>query len=131
MWDTIWIDATLKDLDPSVNYVVTDARFLNEFDAILRKAEELKTEGVIVRVERPGVGPAKDHASELDALDYVGKFDYTVVNGGTIQEYHDKIEDIFADISETDKRVITPELFEGELPDTPEAQETFEEKGPE
>jgi hypothetical protein len=131
MWDTIWIDATLKDLDPSVNYVVTDARFLNEFDAILRKAEELKTEGVIVRVERPGVGPANDHASELEALDYVGKFDYTVVNGGTIQEYHDKIEDIFADISETDKRVITPELFEGELPDTPEAQETFEEKGPE
>lgn len=99
LWDTIWIDATLKDLDPSVNYVVTDARFLNEFDAVLKTAEDLGTDGVIVRVERPGVGPANDHASEMEALDYVGKFDYTVVNDGTLGEYHDKIEKVFEDIS--------------------------------
>ena len=82
LWDTIWIDAALKDLDEHKNYVITDARFLNEFEAIRWAADRQDHVCAIVRIERPGVGPANDHASEMEALQY-DQFDLTVNNDGT------------------------------------------------
>ena len=84
LWDTIWIDAALKDLDPNKNYVVSDARFLNEFAAIEERG------GVILRVNRPGVGPANDHASETEALQY--DFKYIIDNDGTLSEYYRQLD---------------------------------------
>lgn len=82
--DNIWINSTFKDLDPNGKYIVTDARFLNEFAAI----EDLG--GVIIRVNRPGVGPANDHPSEMEALEY--DFKYIIHNDGDLQSYHQKVE---------------------------------------
>lgn len=79
MWDTIWIDAALTGFDPDANIVVSDARFFNEFDAIRERG------GEIWRVERPGVGPANDHASEMEAIDYP-HFKYTIQNDGTLED---------------------------------------------
>lgn len=64
LWDTIWIDAAFAGQPQDAKIVVSDARFFNEFDAIRQRG------GEIWRVERPGVGPANDHASELEAVDY-------------------------------------------------------------
>ena len=87
LWDTIWIDAALKDLDPEKNYVVTDARFLNEFKAITDLG------GTIVRIERPGVGPQSDHASETEALQY--NFYNVIQNDGTIEGLNRKVDDLW------------------------------------
>lgn len=89
LWDTIWIDAAFAGVDAN-RVVVTDARFYNEFDAIRERG------GVIWRVEREGVGPANNHASEMEAVDYPN-FSLTIENNGTLEEYHERIRN-FANI---------------------------------
>lgn len=84
LWDSIWVDATLKNLDPSKKYVVSDARFLNEFQAIKDRG------GEIWRIERPGVGALNDHASETEALRWP-KFDVTIVNSSTLGALVDRV----------------------------------------
>jgi hypothetical protein len=85
----VWVDALFRDFDrDNEALVVTDVRFQNEADAI-RKAG-----GVMVRINRPGVGPATDpggwvHESEV-ALDHYD-FDVTVKNDGTIEELHERL----------------------------------------
>lgn len=83
LWDTIWIDAAFAGVETD-RVVVTDARFYNEFDAIRERG------GTIWRVEREGVGPANEHTSEMEAIDYP-HFDLTVQNDGSLEEYHEKI----------------------------------------
>ena len=88
LWDSIWVDATLHDLDPNGNYVVTDARFPNEASAIRERG------GYLWRINRDGVGPANQHASEI-SLDNE-KFDYTIWNNGSLEEYHQQVRDVMA-----------------------------------
>jgi hypothetical protein len=82
--DNIWVDATLASLEDGVDYVVTDARFTNEAEAILKEG------GMMVRVSRQGTGPINDHPSET-ALDH-WKFDHIIENDGTIEELNDKVD---------------------------------------
>lgn len=83
LWDTIWIDAALTGFDESAKIVVSDARFYNEFDAIRERG------GSIWRIERPGVGPANDHPSEMEAIDYP-HFEAVLVNDGSLAEWQEK-----------------------------------------
>jgi hypothetical protein len=82
--DNIWVDATLASLQDGVDYVITDARFTNEAQAIIDKG------GLMVRVERDGTGPVNDHPSETALDDWF--FDYTIQNNGTIEELNDKVD---------------------------------------
>lgn len=59
----VWVDALMRDLPARV--VITDVRFPNEVAAIRDHG------GVVVRIWRPGVQPARGHVSET-ALDDVG-----------------------------------------------------------
>jgi len=68
--ENIWVDSTLNFTGPNV--VVTDVRFPNEAFAIKLR------EGMIYRVERPGVVPINNHISET-ALD-AWKFDEYIDN---------------------------------------------------
>lgn len=86
LWDTIWIDAALNGMGEG-NYVVTDARFLNEFAAIEDRG------GLIVRINRAGVGPANEHASEMEALQY--HFEHVINNDLDLEFYHDRVEDMY------------------------------------
>lgn len=79
LWDTIWIDATFANINPNAKVVVTDARFYNEFNAIRSRG------GYVWRVERPGVGPLNDHASETEAINYP-HFSLRILNNGTLEE---------------------------------------------
>lgn len=80
LWDTIWIDAALTEFDDDARLVVSDARFFNEFDAVRERG------GRVWRIERPGVGPANDHPSEMEAVDYP-HFELTLNNDGTLDEW--------------------------------------------
>lgn len=80
LWDSIWIDAAFANLNEDAKVVVSDARFINEFEAVRKRG------GTIWRVERPGVGPANDHPSETEAVDYE-YFDAELVNDGTLEEW--------------------------------------------
>lgn len=91
LWDSIWIDAALHSLEEDGKYVITDARFPNEADAIKSRG------GRLWRIERLGNGPAvlpdgTVHRSETSLNNW--KFDETINNDGTLEEFHDKIRSL-------------------------------------
>lgn len=89
LWDSIWVDAALDNLDPEGRYVITDCRFTNEAQAILDKG------GEVWRVSRKGVGPANAHASEtgLDGWD----FDKHLLNDSTVEEFVEQVSQKYYD----------------------------------
>lgn len=88
LWDTIWIDAALANLPEDAKVVVSDARFINEFDAVRSRG------GEIWRIERDGVGPANDHASETEALGYE-HFSNRLDNDGSLNGWHIKVAEAY------------------------------------
>lgn len=61
--DDVWVRAALDGLGDG-KYVISDVRFKNE-------AEMLRQRGAcLIRINRPGVGPANNHISEVDLQDY-------------------------------------------------------------
>lgn len=89
LWDSIWIDAALTGLPEDAKVVVSDARFLNEFDAVIARG------GYIWRIDREGVGPANDHISETQAVGY-DKFSLHLNNNGTLEEFRQMVSDEYA-----------------------------------
>ncbi|QJD50709.1 deoxynucleoside monophosphate kinase [Streptomyces phage Issmi] len=87
----VWVDALLNQHADAPALVVTDCRFPNEADAIRARG------GILIRVDRPGVGPAKDkygraHVSETSLDDY--DFDHRLINDGSVVDLHDKLEGV-------------------------------------
>lgn len=82
--DTIWIDSAFRGLPDDAKIVVSDPRFFNEFDAIRARG------GQVWRVNRPGVGPLNDHASENEATDYP-HFYCQLLNDGTLDDYREQV----------------------------------------
>ena len=78
----VWVNALMADYigmydfdtDRTTypNWVITDTRFPNEAEAIK------KAGGIIIRVDRPGVGPLNNHVSETSLDDW--DFDYKIAN---------------------------------------------------
>ncbi|AUG87249.1 deoxynucleoside monophosphate kinase [Streptomyces phage Omar] len=86
--ENVWVDALFREHADAPALVVTDVRFPNEARAVADRG------GVLIRVVRPGVGPARDragrvHESEvaLDAWD----FDHTLTNDGSVRDLHLKL----------------------------------------
>lgn len=100
----IWVDLLVEevlDLGPSVNVAVTDARFVNEFEALKRAGFVLvkidRSEQLRNAAEAGGITqPAAVHASEVDMLTYQG-FDYCIANDGTLEELYAQIDQIIAE----------------------------------
>lgn len=83
----LWIRALRRRLDgalPNSRFVVSDARFPNEADAIHEWGGEM------IRIERPGVAKMS-HASET-ALDSYDKYALTVYNYGSVADLHRNID---------------------------------------
>lgn len=74
----IWVDTAFGRTDEGTNIVVTDCRFENE------AAATVSLGGIVVRIERHGVGPRNDHPSEHGLKNW--PFDAYVINNGTIEE---------------------------------------------
>ena len=85
--EDVWVKALL-DAGMPARLAITDVRFPNEADAIRALG------GLVVRVERPGVGPINGHESEtaLDGCD----FDLVVVNDGTPDALAGEMEEVLA-----------------------------------
>lgn len=74
-----WVNALMADYRPAklseyrpTNWVITDVRFPNEYRAIKERG------GIVVRIDRPGVGPVNDHPSETALDDF--EFDFRIAN---------------------------------------------------
>jgi hypothetical protein len=73
-----WVRIVTDQIEPGGRYVITDVRFPNEAEAIL------KAGGVLIRVIRPGTGPVNGHSSEslLDGYPVA----VTITNDGTLDD---------------------------------------------
>lgn len=72
-----WVDIARRKIDRAIGDVVmTDVRFKNEADMIRDMG------GLVVRVDRPGVGPKNNHVSE--SMPFAP--DAVLVNDGTLQD---------------------------------------------
>lgn len=84
--DNAWVNALMADyigtynLDTDrttyPNWIITDCRFPNEAKAITERG------GIIVRINRTGIGPVNDHPSETSLDDH--DFDFVIENSGDI-----------------------------------------------
>jgi len=81
-----WVRAAFAQYDPTQATVITDCRFPNELRAIKDRG------GVIVRIERPGVGPVNAHVSE-HAWGSVAP-DYVIENGGDLEHLRRQAEEL-------------------------------------
>ena len=84
LWDSIWIDAAFANQPEDAKIVVSDARFINEFEAVKARG------GQVWRIDRAGIGPVNDHPSEIEATTY-NSFNKWIVNDEDLESYHDKI----------------------------------------
>ena len=92
LWDSIWIDAAFAGLDSAGKYVIADARFPNEAEAVTSRG------GKVIRIEREGNGPAllpdgSVHSSETSLDDW--PFDAVLENNGTLEEFLEKVGQYF------------------------------------
>lgn len=90
--ENAWIDVLdrqIADEDPE-RVVVTDVRFPNEVEWLRANG------GVLIRIERPGVGPANGHASEQSLDEY--EVDYIIDNSGTIEDLVDAARAVHDDV---------------------------------
>jgi len=100
LWDTIWIDAAFAGESQDAKIVVSDARFYNEFDAVHKRG------GEVWRIERPGVGPANDHASEIEAIDYP-RFDRFINNSRDLGYLENMVRAAYFDFSAVEARKLS------------------------
>lgn len=84
LYEDVWVDAALRCLGETP-VVLADCRFQNEADAIRDRG------GLVLRVNRPGVGPATNAAGEVHtsetALDGYD-FDHVIDNSGSVEDLH-------------------------------------------
>ncbi|MFE2101600.1 hypothetical protein ACFW9W_32140, partial [Streptomyces sp. NPDC059468] len=82
----VWVNAVFKDLEEDKKYVFTDVRFVNEHQAIDSRL------GLLVKIDRPGVGPVNDHKSDKGLPD--AWFDTHIVNDGTLEDLNTKVREM-------------------------------------
>ena len=93
LWDTIWIDAAFAGVPEDGKIVVSDARFINEFDAVHDRG------GVVWRIERPGL-TILDHPSETEAPTYQ-HFDRVIENDKDLDYFQQRIREEYSMFRET------------------------------
>lgn len=78
--DDVWIKSLFSGYSDDSKWIITDVRFPNEADEILRRG------GILVRINR-FYSTDDTHISET-ALDNYNKWDYVINNDGSIEEYY-------------------------------------------
>lgn len=83
----VWVDPVMRTAMASPSpVVITDVRFPNEVAAVKAAG------GLVVRVERPGVGAINAHASDAGIASLI--VDMELVNSSTVEQLHAKIIDL-------------------------------------
>jgi len=85
----VWVRAVFDRLEPNGHYVIPDVRYPNEAAAVLCHAGPR----LLVRIDRPGVGPVNGHDSETALCGFDG-WGAVVANDGTIDDLGDQIEQV-------------------------------------
>lgn len=79
-----WVNALMSEYKPDSKWIITDCRFINEANAVK------KENGIIVRINRPGIVPVNSHSSETGLDGY--EFDHVIENYGNFNDLVLKVE---------------------------------------
>mgnify|MGYP006266239317 CR=1 FL=1 len=82
--ENAWVNALMADYKPNYKWVITDVRFLNEAHAIKER------DGIVVRVNRTGIGPVNGHSSETSLNRW--DFDYIIENNGSLEDLRNTVK---------------------------------------
>ena len=85
-WPNVWVEAWKREARKHSHVVVTDMRFLNEYNMVKRHW------GTVVRIQRSGIDDSDEHQSEteMDSFDA----DNTIVNDGSFEALERKVLEI-------------------------------------
>jgi len=87
--ESVWVDFLARRMRSGGKYTVTNVRYPNEAELIRRMG------GHIIRIERPGTGPANGHSSEHQPI----HADAVIFNAGTIRELRIQVAETVADLT--------------------------------
>lgn len=85
-WLDVWVEAWEREAEKHSHVVVTDLRFLNEYNRVKRHW------GTVVRIHRLGMNDSDEHRSEteMDSFDA----DNTITNDGSLEALERKVLEI-------------------------------------
>lgn len=83
--ENVWVNALFSTFNNQSNWIVTDVRFPNEYEAIKNLG------GVLIRITRPGTDIGT-HISETALDDF--EFDIEIANNGTIEDLREKLHHV-------------------------------------
>lgn len=87
----VWVNALFADYTLLDHWIITDVRFPNEVQELIRR------KGVLIQVVRPNnPHPVSDHPSETALNDYL--FPYTIVNDGDLNDLINKVRALLVQI---------------------------------
>ena len=87
--EDIWVSIAMSKIKNNEDIVITDVRYLNEVQAIQ------DAYGILVKINRPGVGPVNDHVSDAGLPDDM--FNFILNNNGSIEEWQQKARAVFSE----------------------------------
>ncbi len=86
---TLWVDAVRRKIEayPSVNFLITDIRFVNE--AIMIR----ELGGTLIWIDRPNAETTQhaQHASETESAQF--RCDHYITNGGDVDMLHHRVRE--------------------------------------
>ena len=98
----IWLDTLFNDIEKDKNtreaIIITDARFVNEFEACKKHGFILVKISATDEVRLARGADTRHHASEVDIDEYTA-YDYVIENNGSLESFHDKLIDMLADLN--------------------------------
>lgn len=96
VYSNYWVRQVITGLDPGENYVISDMRYKSEADTLKLLLPDLVT----IRIERFDSIDTQD-PSERNLDDY--RFDYTLQNRGTKEQFEIAISDLLGDLFGTER----------------------------
>ena len=87
----VWVNALFSDYTVNSNWLITDCRFTNEYDAIKQRG------GLIIRVNRVTGNPVSNHPSETSLDNH--KFDYVIDNNGSLTDLESQVKIFLKDFN--------------------------------
>lgn len=89
LYADVWVEATLRDLDPGRRWAVCDVRYPNEVEGIRRRG------GKVIRRLRGA--PESDHPSETSLADRSDLYDAAIGDCATLDELHAEIDRLMSE----------------------------------
>ena len=85
-WGDVWVEAWEREASKHSHVVVTDLRFLNEYNRVKRHW------GTVIRIVRSGMNDSDGHRSETEMSEF-GE-DIIIENNGSLEDLYEKVSRI-------------------------------------